>query len=149
MTFCTNASCTGSSTYTRSTEMQIWPLLEKAHCTAMFAARSRSASRSTIIGSLPPSSSDTGISRSAACTATFRPVAVDPVKWIMSTLSTSAAPARPVPVTTENTSAGAPHSRAASPIIRFVSGVTSLGFSTTELPDINAGMQSPKLLVSG
>ena len=29
-----------------------------AHCTAMFAARSTSASRSTIIGSLPPSSSE-------------------------------------------------------------------------------------------
>ena len=60
----------------------------------MLAARSTSASRSTIIGSLPPSSSDAGISRSAAATATLRPVRVEPVKWIMSTFSTSAAPVR-------------------------------------------------------
>ena len=33
--------------------------------------------------------------------------------------------------------------------MRFVSGVISLGFSTTELPAISAGMQSPKLFVSG
>ena len=40
---------------------------------AKFAARSRSASESTIIGSLPPSSSEDGISRAAASAATLRP----------------------------------------------------------------------------
>ena len=129
--------------------MQIWPLFDIAHWTAMLAARSTSASRSTIIGSLPPSSSEQGISRSAAATATLRPVLVEPVKWIMSTLSTSAAPVAPAPVATWKTSAGAPHSRAASASMRLVNGVISLGFSTTELPAISAGMQSPKLFVSG
>ena len=59
---------------------------------AKFAARSRSASESTIIGSLPPSSSDAGISRRAAASATLRPVRVEPVNMIMSTSSISAAP---------------------------------------------------------
>ena len=67
----------------------------------------------------------------------------------MSTLSTSAAPVSPAPVATGKTSAGTPHSRSASPIISVASGVTSLGLSTTELPAISAGMQSPKLFVSG
>ena len=42
---------------------------------AALAARSRSASASTIIGSLPPSSSETGVSVSAARAITFLPVA--------------------------------------------------------------------------
>ena len=54
------------------------------------AARSRSASASTIIGSLPPSSSDTGVSVSAARAMTFLPVAVEPVNMTMSTSSISA-----------------------------------------------------------
>ena len=45
------------------------------------AARSTSASASTIAGSLPPSSRLHGMSRSAQATATLRPVPVDPVKW--------------------------------------------------------------------
>ena len=62
------------------------------------AARSRSASRSTIIGSLPPSSSSTGVSRRLARSITRRPVSGEPVTQIMSTWSTSAAPVSPAPM---------------------------------------------------
>ena len=66
----------------------------------MFAARSTSASASTIIGSLPPSSSDTGVSVCAARSITFLPVSVEPVNITMSTSSISAAPVAPSPVAT-------------------------------------------------
>ena len=58
-----------------------------------FAARSRSASRQTIAGSLPPSSRTTGVRFFAAAAMTFRPVATLPVKTILPTRgsSTSAA----------------------------------------------------------
>ncbi len=129
--------------------MQIWPLFDIAHCTAMFAARSRSASLSTIIGSLPPSSSETGMRRSAARAMTFLPVRVEPVNMIMSTLSISAAPVSPVPVATERTPSGNPTAAAPSATSRLVSGVTSLGFITTEFPAMSAGITSPNVFVSG
>ena len=129
--------------------MQIWPLFDMPHCTAMLAARSRSASRSTIIGSLPPSSSETGVSVSAARASTFLPVAVEPVNMIMSAWSTSAAPVSPRPVATRKASSVPPTARNASCISSEVSGVTSLGLSTTLLPATRAGSASPKLFVSG
>ena len=63
--------------------------------------------------------------------------------------SISAEPASPRPVATRKTSSGQPAARMPSAISSDVSGVTSLGFSTTVLPAISAGMQSPKLFVSG
>ncbi len=47
------------------------------------------------------------------------------------------------------TSSGSPQSRSISTISSEVSGVTSLGLSTTALPAASAGMQSPKEFVSG
>ena len=76
--------------------------------TAALAARSRSASASTIIGSLPPSSRLTGVSVSAACAITFLPVATEPVNITKSTSSTSAAPVSPRPVATWKTPSGRP-----------------------------------------
>ncbi len=75
--------------------MQVCPPLNIPYWTARFEARSMSASARTIIGSLPPSSSETGVSRSAALAMIFLPVAVEPVNMIMSTCSTSAAPVSP------------------------------------------------------
>ena len=66
-----------------------------------------------------------------------------------STRSISAAPVSPRPVATWKTPSGAPHSASISAIRSEVSGVTSEGFMTTELPAIRAGMQSPKELLSG
>ena len=85
----------------------------------------------------------------AARSATFLPVAVEPVNMMKSTWSTSSAPASPRPVTTPNTPLGSPHSSSISAISSDVSGVTSEGLSTTELPAASAGMQSPKEFVSG
>jgi hypothetical protein len=59
-----------------------------------------SASASTIIGSLPPSSSETGVSVCAARAITRLPVSVEPVNMIMSAASISASPAAPSPVRT-------------------------------------------------
>jgi hypothetical protein len=66
--------------YTRSVEMQTWPELTSPPHAAPLAARSGSASSSTIMGSLPPSSRPTGVSVSAARAITFLPVATEPVK---------------------------------------------------------------------
>jgi len=51
--------------------------------------------------------------------------------------------------TTRNTSSGAPAARIPSSISCEVSGVTSLGLSTTELPAMSAGTASPNEFESG
>ena len=66
--------------------MQIWPELNIPPQAAALAARSRSASARTIIGSLPPSSRLTGVSVSAARAITLRPVRSEPVNWMKSTV---------------------------------------------------------------
>ena len=66
-----------------------------------------------------------------------------------STSSISAAPVSPRPVATWKTPSGIPHSASISAISSEVSGVTSDGFMTTELPAASAGMQSPNELLSG
>ena len=130
--------------------MQVWPPFCSAPHTAALAARSRFASSSTIIGSLPPSSSVSGRSRSAAFSASCLPTSVEPVKCSMSTCSTSAPPTSlPLPFATRNTSSGAPISRIASAISSELSGVMPAGFSTTVLPAMSAGIASPKLFTSG
>ena len=81
--------------------MQVWPEFWKAPHTAPAAARSRSASAQTIMGSLPPSSSRTGVSVSDAAAITRLPVRAEPVKQILSTPErTRASPVPPPPVTT-------------------------------------------------
>ena len=101
------------------------------------------------MGSLPPSSSEAGISRRAAASATLRPVRVEPVNMIMSTCSTSAEPVSPRPVAICSTFSGSPHSSIASASSSEVRGVISEGLRITLLPAASAGMQSPKELVSG
>ncbi len=133
----------------RSTEMQTWPALSSPKVAAALAARSMSASARTIIGSLPPSSRLTGVRLSAAFAITFLPVAVEPVNITKSASSTSAAPAGPRPVATLKTPSGSPAAASISAITSEVSGVTSDGFRITALPAASAGMQSPKLFVSG
>ena len=91
---------------------------------------------------LPPSSSVTRFSVSAAHRMMCLPTAVDPVKPILATSgwSTSRCPAvAPSPTTTLKTPSGMPASSASSARRRLVSGVSSLGLSTTVLPHANAG----------
>src|SRR6218665_2953745 len=73
------------------------------------SACSTSQSARTTSGDLPPSSSSTRVTLSAAARMTRCPVATEPVKvmWPMPGCATSAAPAAaPVPVTTLSTPAG-------------------------------------------
>ncbi len=65
--------------YIRSMCMQIWPVLPKAANSDACTTSSRSASGSTIIGFLPPSSRQHPIRLRPARSPTRRPVAVEPV----------------------------------------------------------------------
>ena len=137
-----------ASTYTRSTDMHTCPLIMQPPQVAARAARSRSASASTIIGSLPPSSSSTGVSRAAARSITRRPVSGEPVTHTMSTWSTRAAPVAPAPMTTCSRSRGS--TRFIASTARLTpSGASSDGFTTTALPARSAGMVSPRARLSG
>jgi hypothetical protein len=81
---------------------QDWPLLPKHALTPLRTALSKSASASTMLGDLPPSSCATRLTVSAAVLATMMPARVEPVK---ETMSTSGCPAMtcptsgPVPLT--------------------------------------------------
>ena len=87
--------------------------------------------------------------RSAARSATARPVAVEPVNCTMSTRSTSASAVGPAPVATANTPSGTPLAARPSASSSEVMGVCSLGFRITALPAASAGIASPKEFVSG
>src|SRR5262245_30568670 len=105
-------------------------------------AASTSESAKMMFGLLPPSSSETFFTVSAAVRATNLPTSVDPVNEILSTLgcATSAAPAVvPGPGTTLKTPAGSPASAQISASARAVSGVCAAGFNTTVLPHASAG----------
>ncbi len=123
--------------------------MNRALWTQPAAARSRSASASTIIASLPPSSRLHGTSRSCRAhrdlaTGGDRAGEVDVVHGVHQCRARA-----PSPVATSRTSGGPPassHIRAASDT---PSGVSSEGLQTTVLPASSAGMASPTVSVSG
>ena len=138
--FATKASATFSSTTRRSVDMQIWPWFMKAPNAAAATAASISASSSTIIGALPPSSSKAGLRYFAATCAMMRPTRVEPVKltrrtagWPIS-ISIRAGASSGALVMTLRTPGGRPASRRHSAISRCVPGQISEAFSTTVLP---------------
>ncbi len=145
-----NASATASVTITRLTPRQDCPAVANAPSAASFADWSRSASSSTMSGSLPPSSSSSLCPAAAAATA--RPAATEPVKV---TMSTSGWPARAgptvcgSPVTTASMSPGNPASRSSSAKARPVRGVFSDGLSTTAQPAATAGASLTTTWFSG
>ena len=100
-----------------------------------------SASSATIAADLPPSSSVTGIRRSAQLRAMIRPAAVDPVKAILSTPGcfTSASPVSRPPVTTLTTPGGKPTASTAAASASASSGVSPAGLTTTVQPTASAG----------
>ncbi len=120
--------------------MQIWPWFMKAPKPAAATASSTSASFSTSMGDLPPSSRSTGFRCLAAMPAMIRPTLVEPVKLIRRTagwaISASTTPGASVGalVTTLITPAGRPASRSTEPISQWVRGHCSDAFSTTVLP---------------
>ena len=122
--------------------MQIWPEFAKTDMAATGTAFSISASRQTMTGDFPPSSSDTRFRFTVPARAMAWPVAVEPVKTILSTpgCSASAAPASaPWPVTMFSTPSGSPASSISLAISRTVSDASSEGFSTTVQPVASAG----------
>ena len=105
-----------------------------------FAARSRSASRQTIAGSLPPSSRTTGVRFFAAAAMTFRPVATLPVNTILPIRgsSTSAAATASSMARTFRTPSGKPAFFASAPSRRPMSVVAGAGLRTTVFPATSA-----------
>ena len=133
------ASISDLSTIARSVDMQIWPWWKKAPKLAAFTARSTSASGSTIIGALPPSSSSTRLRCLPAFSAMMRPTFVEPVKlilrvsgWAISSSTTSAASAGSL-VIRLITPSGSPASTRAFTTAAWVRGHSSEAFSTTVL----------------
>mmetsp|Transcript_31158 Transcript_31158/g.74065 ORF Transcript_31158/g.74065 Transcript_31158/m.74065 type:complete len:360 (+) Transcript_31158:422-1501(+) len=137
-----NVSYTDSWTRIRLAHMHVCPAFRKAERAAPEAARSRSASSKTMSGALPPSSSETFLTVSAAPAISFFPTAVDPVKPIFLTAS-DARSVLPMafasPVTTLMTPGGIPARWASSARASAVSGVASAGFRTTVQPAASAG----------
>ena len=142
--FSSIASLIEASTSSREPAEHISPWLKKMAKAAAVAARSRSGqSASTMLGDLPPHSSDTFLRFDcAAAVMTALPVAVEPVNAMQSTSmdEASAWPAVwPKPGTTLNTPSGRPASIASSATRSAVSGDFSEGLSTSELPLASTG----------
>src|SRR5947209_14780006 len=110
---------------------------------AALAARGRSASGKTILGDLPPSSSESRFKLlSPEAFNSARAVRMLPVKAILSTSMwrASASPAVwPKPVTTLTTPSGTPASKQYSASLKVVIGVSSEGLITIEQPVASAG----------
>ena len=122
------------------------PKLER---TTMSAAASRSASASTTIGFLPPSSSWTRRPSPIAAWI-LRPVAFEPVNVTAPTRSSATrwAPAA-TPCTTFSTPAGSPASSNAAASRSPISGVIGDGLNTTVLPAASAGPILRLAMLSG
>ena len=92
-----SGSTTDRSTMTREAAVQRWPVVPKADHRIPSVARSRSASPRTTTPFLPPSSSETRLSRRPALAAMRLPVADEPVNEMTDTsgLSTIASPTSP------------------------------------------------------
>ena len=136
----------------RDRAQQSWPALPKTAGTAAAAAASRSASAKTTLADLPPSSSVTRLIVAAAAAPIPRPTSVEPVKAILATsgCSTSRLPQTlPGPATTFSTPSGNPASSAIRSSSSAVSGVSSAGFRTTQLPAASAGATFQAAIVSG
>ena len=115
--------------------------------TSIGSVESRSASSRMIAADLPPSSSEHGLSFSAAILPISLPTALLPVNVNLS-ISGLAVSARPVsgpPGTTESTPSGRPASAKISAIANSDSGVSAAGFTTIVQPATSAG---PSLLAA-
>ena len=129
-----------------------WPALRVTAATAAPTAASRSASGSTTVGDLPPSSRLTGTIRRAAAAITADPPATEPVNVTCATCgwSTTAAPVvSPRPTTTLQAPRGSPAASNASATTSVDSGATSDGLTTTVLPAASDGATPRTICDSG
>src|SRR5208282_899079 len=126
----------------RLVAVQRWPVVPKAPHSPPSTANSRFASSSTIIGFLPPSSSEQCLKLLAAVAPTILPTADDPVSEIARTTgcSVSGVPTSdPKPVTMLITPLGIPASVSAWTRLKVESGVSWAGLITQVLPQTTAG----------
>src|SRR5262249_52732028 len=117
-------------------------------------AVAKSASSRMTLADFPPSSRNTFFSVSAPFAMIRRPVAVEPVKLIMSTrgsvVSTSPTVAGSPDVTTLSTPGGMSVCSVASlPMNVALQGVSGAGFSTMVLPAASAGVSFDRLSMNG
>src|SRR5215469_13878539 len=126
----------------RLVAVQRWPVVPNAPQSAPSVARSRLASSSTIIGFLPPSSSEQCLKLLAAVVPMVLPTALDPVKEIARTsgCSSSGKPASgPNPLTMLITPLGTPASASVRTRLKVERGVSCAGLITQVLPQTSAG----------
>lgn len=144
------SAAAGACTSTRVAAVQSWPALKYPAIAMHSAAASRSASSKTITGALPPSSRCVRLRCPPALAATARPAATDPVTETICGVGceTSAAPVSRSPVTTLKTPGGRCFA-ASSASITVVTGVVSLGLSTTVLPAATAGTNFQIAIIIG
>ena len=122
--------------------MQLSPDELKMPNSTPATAWAMSASANTMVGDLPPSSSDTGINLSAAWRAMVRPVVVPPVKAtrLTSGWRTMASPTtEPLPGSTLTMPLGTPHCSQMRANASAANGVISAGLTTMALPAASAG----------
>src|SRR5512139_4250575 len=126
----------------RDGALQLWPVLFIITSTPWPTACSSGAPSRMMLGDLPPSSTDTFLTVSAAALSTRMPARVDPVNDTMSMpgCDDSAAPTvGPSPSTRLNTPFGTPASCRISAITWPENGAISEGFSTMVQPQASAG----------
>src|SRR5450755_660783 len=115
-------------------------------------AASKSASAKKILGDLPPSSSVTRFTVSAASFTMILPTAAEPVNAILLTsgcLTSGDPQLSPNPVTMLTTPFGSPTSSNHFAISSTVSGVCSAGFSTQVQPAASAGASFHAAIIKG
>ena len=136
--------------YIRSMEMHSCPVLEKQARTAISAAFFTSASASTSIAFLPPSSIEHPIRCRPHCSrevpADSRGAREHEVVGILDDRRPELAPG---PTTTCTSPSGRPASRSRRTAHSAVSGVWESGLSTIPLPASRAGIASDTARVSG
>src|SRR5947207_4913006 len=126
----------------RLVAVQRWPVVPNAPQSAPSRASSRLASSRTIIGFLPPSSSEQCLKLLAAVVPMVRPTALDPVNDTARTSgwSSMGAPvSEPNPLTILTTPLGTPASARTRTMLNVESGVSWAGLITHVLPQTSAG----------
>ena len=137
----------------RFAAVQACPMLRNFASIAPSTALSRSASSKTTNGALPPSSIDVRSTPSAACSSSFCPTGVEPVKDSLRSrgsrmIGSDTAPDVEV-VMTLTTPFGSPASSSSFAKYSVVSGVSSAGLMTTVQPAASAGAILRVAIASG
>src|SRR6185503_19551240 len=126
----------------RLVAVQRWPVVPKAPHSAPSSASSRFASSSTIMGFLPPSSSEQCLKLLAEVVPIIRPTALEPVNETARTSGCSnigAPVSDPNPVTMLTTPLGTPASTRVRTRLKVESGVSCAGLMTQVFPQTSAG----------